>query len=463
MSYTKTNWQSGDVISAEKLNKIEDGITSAYTTATSAEAKADSLTEAFAEIGSVAGLEKITYADLVAKRNSNTLTPGSQYRITDYVCTTTQSESRAVSHPFDVIVIADSEGTLNENARACLHDGDNYYSAEGHEAYLEAWKLKYCIDNDTDRFGWADANNGKGIIYYMKDDRGNECPYDFKQIQFKRTIDDVDTWFYTFSFNNDESIEDFSIVKINVVINEENVVHMCNNNIIALLTYNPDENEEYYGSKQFLNNIVFKNTFGNASCCANTFGDGCCHNTFGNNCCHNTFGNDCCANTFGDDCGHNTFGNNCYANTFGDNFYYNTFRDECQSNTFGNDCQSNTFGDGCCSNTFGDHCYSNTFGYECFSNTFGDKYYFNTFGDECYSNTFGDNCYYNIFGKSCSDINANKNGACYNVLLPNGLSKLSDKDIRVYLNLDSTTVKYIGTNSNGVLMTWNPADLAGIN
>lgn len=29
MSYTKTTWETGDVITAEKLNKMEDGIESA--------------------------------------------------------------------------------------------------------------------------------------------------------------------------------------------------------------------------------------------------------------------------------------------------------------------------------------------------------------------------------------------------------------------------------------------------
>jgi hypothetical protein len=50
---------------------------------------------------------------------------------------------------------------------------------------LEAWELKYCLDNDRQRFTWADLN-GKGVIYYMKDEFGNECPYDFKNILFKR-------------------------------------------------------------------------------------------------------------------------------------------------------------------------------------------------------------------------------------------------------------------------------------
>ena len=42
------------------------------------------------------------------------------------------------------------------------------------------------MDNDTNRFGWTDESNGKGVIYYMKDEWNNECPYDFKNIQFAR-------------------------------------------------------------------------------------------------------------------------------------------------------------------------------------------------------------------------------------------------------------------------------------
>jgi len=47
-----------------------------------------------------------------------------------------------------------------------LIDGQRYFSL----CNLESWELKYCLDNDTDRFEWADINNGKGVIYYMKDE-----------------------------------------------------------------------------------------------------------------------------------------------------------------------------------------------------------------------------------------------------------------------------------------------------
>lgn len=63
-----------------------------------------------------------------------------------------------------------------------MHEGDTYYSAEDCKANLSAWELKYSIDNDDTKYYWADTENGKGVIYWLKDDWGNECPYDFKQI-----------------------------------------------------------------------------------------------------------------------------------------------------------------------------------------------------------------------------------------------------------------------------------------
>lgn len=67
---------------------------------------------------------------------------------------------------------------------------------------LSAWELKYCLDNDTTRFEWADTTNGKGVIYYMKDEHGNEAWYDFKSIKqkrfdYSRYIPSTSLWAYT--------------------------------------------------------------------------------------------------------------------------------------------------------------------------------------------------------------------------------------------------------------------------
>jgi hypothetical protein len=126
--------------------------------------------------------ESITYSELKAKRDNGELVPGRFYRITDYQTTTTQALTMSANNQFDIIVLALDENTLSENAHATQHEGDTYFN----DCKLSAWKLKYRLDNDVNNFIWADSTNGKGVIYYMKDEWDNECPYDFKNIMFKR-------------------------------------------------------------------------------------------------------------------------------------------------------------------------------------------------------------------------------------------------------------------------------------
>lgn len=177
--------------------------------------------------GKSASIVETTHAELVTLRDNAQLQPGQLYRITDYVATTTDPESRSANHPFDIIVIADDVDVLNENASAISHEGDTYFA----KCHLETWKLKYSIDNDSTRFNWADEENGKGVIYQMIDENNNEMQYDFKGIQFKRykitecenapslvgrwsaigndniTIDEDDyCWCYLFNYTDDNNI-----------------------------------------------------------------------------------------------------------------------------------------------------------------------------------------------------------------------------------------------------------------
>ncbi len=122
-----------------------------------------------------------TYEELGRLRNSFSLIPGHFYRITDYETTTTQFATRSVGHPFDVIVLALDKNVLSENAWAIhsARDTDGYFA----NSNLSAWRLKYCLDNAAGRFKWADAENGKGVIYQMEDEWGNIAPFDFKNIE----------------------------------------------------------------------------------------------------------------------------------------------------------------------------------------------------------------------------------------------------------------------------------------
>ena len=124
----------------------------------------------------------ITYSQLTTLISDEELIPGTYYRITDYVTTTAADYTQSAGHAFDVVVLALDSSTLDCKAMAIQHDGDTYFN----NADLSKWELKYDINNDTTKYTWADATNGKGVIYWMKDERGNECDYDFKNIMFKK-------------------------------------------------------------------------------------------------------------------------------------------------------------------------------------------------------------------------------------------------------------------------------------
>ena len=145
----------------------------------------------FAAMKRLIDLEKVipkTYAELVQLRDEARLIPGQWYRIVDYVTTTTQADTQSAGHTFDILVMASKPDILLETAFAAIHEGDTYFQ----NSKLEAWELKYCLDNDADRFAWADPLNGKGVVYRLKDEWANDLPYDFKNIMFKRCYAEPD-------------------------------------------------------------------------------------------------------------------------------------------------------------------------------------------------------------------------------------------------------------------------------
>ena len=314
-------------------------------------------------VETITPLVEITYADLKTLRDTNKLVPGKQYRITDYQCTTTQKNTKSAGHQFDIIVTADSTNKLNEVARACLHSGDTYFSS----CNLNAWKIQYCLDNDTTKFVWVDATNGKGVIYRMIDEFSNDIPYDFKNIQFIPYSKDNSITYYVYTFNI------YGLDNTDSSLNGNSY-----NNKIGILKDNVS---------LILNNICF-------------IGYNCYNNTFENQCSNNTFGEQCYNNTFGDYCGNNTFGDYCKNNTFGD---------YCENNTFENQCSNNTFGEQCYNNTFGAYCENNTFGAYCENNTFGDNFEKNLSETGCGDNKFQLNYInYSIF--NCYNVTLSTNG-----------------------------------------------------
>ena len=355
-------------------------------------------------------MQDLTWSELVTLRDDSMLIAGRQYRITDYTCTTVQGDSRSEGNDFDIIVVADSNNKLNEAARAIRRAGDTYFP---NDTLFEAWEIKYCLDNDTDRFAWADSVNGKGVIYYLKDEWSNEAAYDFKSITFcNLNTAGVDTYndlpndgsqyYYTFNLINtardngdyatcmslDASI--YNNVNISNAPGQISGVHFCKFGAYK------DEN------KRKLNKIVLFVVM--------AYGGGSYGITIGDSGYDIVFGHTSKSIRMGNGCDSMTLGDYCYSMTFGDNCNSMTFGDECNSLTFGDRCSSMTFGDRCSSMTFGDECSSLTFGNYCYSQTFGDRCSSITFGYGCDSMTFGDRCSSLTFGYYCNNLTLPNNG-----------------------------------------------------
>ena len=521
------------------------------------------------------GSIQLRYNDLKALRDNSQLIPGQTYRITDYVTTTKQFNTRSALHPFDIIVTALTENTLDENAKVIHHEPTRYqvtfFDGITKECYiykipndpngymnivdcstllgvtsvdvakininenehtaisedysttdlimenvqyeyfqfnkLEAWEIKYCLDNNDTRFGWAlngqaiinlsssqsrgehlirqpafDNKNvhegfeeyqiawgtkadvvddnftdfvysktetlqngdavynasesevqtaevveGKGVIFWMKDEWFNECHYDFKNIQFRRYyVEDMPRdyeidkycgirssdgsqvtpqnnsgdypldnsnykWFYTLNLHDiaGDAEYDYSVVYSINMKTDEGVPPQFGRNVIDF--HQNDYDNDFGSAGAFvLNDIVIHNSYTDLSdmsysdeysyCYGNKIGIHSYYNTIGNGFYYNTIGNNFNYNTIGNDFNSNTIGNNFNSNTIGNNF---------NSNTIGNDFNSNTIGNGFYSNTIGNYFNSNTIGNGFNSNTIGNNFNSNTIGNGFYSNTIG--------------------------------------------------------------------------
>ena len=377
-------------------------------------------------------MQSVTWAELVALRSDRKLTPGAYYRITDYVTTTTQVDTRSAGHAFDIIVRADSENILNENAFAVRHEGDTYFA----KSNLAAWQLKYCLDNDLSRFAWADVEDGKGVIFFMRDEFNNECPYDFKNIQYKRyKIEEGDyageylawggdtyVWAYTFSQlawdeENEEAtyntILDATIENRSYAIDSDgggyaHPIAYCEDNkigkTIAAVTL---DDEELYPAALYLSYNVFFSIPQNYEDLGNIEVKHCAKNILNDNCKDNLFVA-CSGNTLGYACKGNTFCFEAHSNVLGVNCSDNWFGVECSYNTFGNYCGGNMFGNYCWRNMFGNNCNYN----HCENNIYQVKVSLDYF---C-NNTIHSNVRY--VEVSCDDT---EDGEVRNVLIYSGI------------------------------------------
>lgn len=156
---TVTIFDGSKYVTKEEIDEFE------YVTATAlndVSARIDDLSTRMDDID-VDLLVKVTYDELKELRDSSSLVPGMKYRITDYDTRIFKSGADSMHHRFDLILLALSEDVLSEDCRAIRHDFTDdelgeYSEEEVHYfdgCELDAWRIMYTIDNDTDRFDWV--------------------------------------------------------------------------------------------------------------------------------------------------------------------------------------------------------------------------------------------------------------------------------------------------------------------
>lgn len=336
----------------------------------------------------VDSMTNVTYSDIKTLRDTSALTPGMLYRITDYKCTTSVADTSVAGHAFDIVVVADSSDTLNENARAIQNADDDYFD----NANLQAWELKYTIDND-DIYAWA-APDGKGVVYYMEDEYGNVCGYDFKNIKFafadtsSALVDSSDHYYYTFTDASTDG--DLSMKKDSSTVCEKNRIMALNDDVSFILPFTV-----FIAGNSVYNNTIL-DASGNIFCEAHdneidraigNVADGAFNFNEVGSMLNNWF------------TGASEVNNMKYISDskFGGNFAFNTIR-YCANVTAGSSFMLNEVGEYFCDSSFGNNCYDNFFGPYCGSITTGNDFRQNTLELQCNNITFGNNCTFNRMG-----------------------------------------------------------------
>lgn len=400
-------------------------------------------------IAKAGGIVDVTYDELVNELiYDGNLIPGQLYRITDYVTTTVQENTRSAGHTFNIIVLALGESRLAEDAW-CEDDGQGYFD----DARVEAWRIKYDIENATSRYAWADPTNGKGVIYWMRDEWGNEAPYDFKNIQFCRwKVSDGTSGLFSQLDGKYAHWSPNGTVTILNVPDELKFAyaytfsHISSTSECVDMTVTPAYRGKVTDNviKTYFSGDSIKRTLNGICVVIDTP-----NLTYSEAVIGNTFGNDCHNITLcGDGFKKNSFGAGVYnvvaglkfrSNVIGEDAHELYFNQYCADNKIGSNVENAYIGYTCKSNSIGDGCHDlwlyqltsyNHIGHDCYDiylyNTVSGKHiYYNEVGDDCHDITMYEGCHYNTIGGGCSEVRLN--AYFENVTICGGCSKIEFK------------------------------------
>ena len=326
------------------------------------------------EIPNIQLYHSVTYSQLVQLRNNSKLVPGAWYRIIDYITKVANDpEAQSAGHPFDLLVMATSINSISEEARAIKtsRNSGSYFK----NSNLSAWRVWYYLNNDSTRFMWA-SSTGTGVIYRLIDEWGNDFPYDFKNIQFKR--------YYTYDeCGLHDDIEGtyagINAPMMNLSIDESDSIFCYTISLgdrttsptdASLIGFNSSNIGEGYGEKGYFGNMSLKpatciqtidNDINSCFCLNNivlfvnnaryralgsTHIDGECINMT-LSCIHSSIGSDNRNIIMADRCYNISIDQGCDALTFSQNCWGMSFSQYCNSMSFSQYCNNMSFSQGC--------------------------------------------------------------------------------------------------------------------
>lgn len=400
-----------------------------------------------------------TWADLVALRDAEKLIAGQMYRITDYETMTSKEGSQAAGHPFDIIVTALDNKTLDEKASAIwsARDTEGYFA----DCNLPAWDVRYCLDNDKSRFDWA-VVKGK-VLKADCQTMGFEDlavtmdgTFEYEGISYFKwptIVTSIEIWILTTSESPSEG-EEILVYIPSYSMDFKGVVSSLEETTTegkGVIYYMEDENENSapYDFKNilFLRKVTSEGvvdeetgedtwvyTFSlweegvikeiSKKCLYNHIGEMCWDNVFLGvapfiMCLFNEIAEGSTSNTIMSNSSNNRIqgGNNklgalctcnhlegCSRNTLGDGSSYNRIMSACGDNTING--SYNILEVACDENTINGS--NNSFATKCDGNVLQNQCHNNQFGSECKSNILMDTCQRNIFETYCSENTLNE-------------------------------------------------------
>jgi hypothetical protein len=144
-------------------------------------------------------MTEIETTPLISLASTGQLKPGMKYRITDYapvvnseyrITDTINNRERykvgafeLANINFDIIVTASSERTLFDDVELITKSGLPSTFQLDYSKYKAKYDLFGNKGGDNTKYQYLDSN-AAGVIYYMKDQFGNEASYDFENVYY---------------------------------------------------------------------------------------------------------------------------------------------------------------------------------------------------------------------------------------------------------------------------------------